>query len=150
MANTTRNRAILAISTIGLSVVVLLEVWFIEQTSVQKATSVLTVEQLEQLPKAYIYLKDEATQAEVVNLMKQLKTLPGVMYVGYTSKEEALEVYKAINSHNPILLELVTPGMLPASIDVYYNDPSVLLVANRLAKDKRFVEEFVGPPGKPH
>lgn len=67
----------------------------------------------------------------------------------YVSKEDALTIYKQLNKNDPLLLEAVTSGMLPASIEVSAKDPKDLkVIAEKLSHetgidDVRFAEDIV-------
>ena len=73
-----------------------------------------------------VYLKDSSTQTQVQNLSTQLQALPSVKSLNYTSKEQALKNYKALNANNVGLLEAIaeTSNPLPASLQIKPNDPN--------------------------
>jgi len=59
------------------------------------------------------------TEVETVNsLAKELQSKSYVSEVTLVSKEEALKIYQEENKDDPLLLELVTSDILPASIEV--------------------------------
>lgn len=66
------------------------------------------------------------TQSQVDELQNQLSSLGKVASVRYISKEDALNIYKDLFKQDPILLELVTAKMLPASLEVSAIDPRYL------------------------
>lgn len=74
------------------------------------------------------YLKDSVTPAQRDKQLYQLKQLPNVKYVQYTSKEQALKAYEAENTNNPTLLAAIseTDNPLPASVEIWPNDPNKL------------------------
>jgi len=80
------------------------------------------------------------TRLQATNLVDQVK---------YISKEDALAIYKDLNQSDPLLLEAVTAGMLPASLEVSAKDPSHLRsLADQLSReehidDVRFAEDIV-------
>lgn len=67
----------------------------------------------------------------------------------YVSKDEALTIYKNLNKNDPLLLEAVTAGMLPASIEISAKDPADLkAIAEEMSHepgidDVRFAEDIV-------
>jgi len=72
------------------------------------------------------YLKDDVTPAQRDKQIGQLKALPNVKSVSYTSKEDALKTYEQENTSNPTLLAAIseTDNPLPASITIYPVDPN--------------------------
>lgn len=76
-----------------------------------------TLHYLETKPQIIAFLKDDATPDLVSSLQRKLGGDPRVKNVGYVSKERALEIYKSATSDNPILSELVSPSVFPASLE---------------------------------
>lgn len=72
----------------------------------------------ERKPQVIAYLKDETTTAQAQELVEELNQTGKVQEVEYVSKQEALEFYREKNKDNPLLLEMVTADILPASVEV--------------------------------
>jgi cell division transport system permease protein len=68
-------------------------------------------------PQVIAFLKDEAKPEEVSALQNKLIADTRVKDVKYVSKEEALSIYKTATSDNPLLSELVSPTIFPASLE---------------------------------
>lgn len=83
-------------------------------------------------PQVIAFLKDEATSEQISTLQNSLATDERVKDVKYVSKEEALEIYKKATSDNPLLSELVSPSIFPASIEFSLTD---------LSQAERVIEE---------
>jgi cell division transport system permease protein len=67
------------------------------------------------------------TPADTINsLAKTMRDKSYVNQVTVISKEQALEIYRSDNKKDPLLLELVTADILPASIEVSGRDASAL------------------------
>lgn len=102
-------------------------------------------------PQINAYFKQDyvPTSQEVSRITSQLESTGLVDEVKYVSKEEALKIYKQYNQSDPLLLEAVTPQMLPASIEVSAKDPNNLRELSELLKqevnvnDVRFAEDIV-------
>jgi cell division transport system permease protein len=75
-----------------------------------------------------IFLKDDITEQQKNNLVKQLYKIDNVKKVDYTTKEQALKNYEAQNANNPDLLAAIsaTDNPLPASLTVIPKDPNDL------------------------
>jgi cell division protein FtsX len=69
-------------------------------------------------PQIIAFLKDTAGQEDIANLQHALSGREGVAEVKYVSKEEALGIYKKATSDNPLLGELVSPSIFPASLEL--------------------------------
>lgn len=82
---------------------------------VYSSSKVLTY--FETRPQVIAFLKDEVTAEEVSTLQNKLTSDPRVKEVSYVSKEEAFSIYKQATSDNPLLAELVSPSIFPASLE---------------------------------
>lgn len=72
----------------------------------------------ESKPQVTAFFHDEATTDQISTLKHQLEATGKVSGVKYVSKEEALQIYKAQNKSDPLLLDLVTADVLPASLEI--------------------------------
>jgi cell division transport system permease protein len=77
-------------------------------------------------PEITIFLKDGLDQTAVNNLQKELSSYPNIKEIKFISKDKALEIYKQENKDNPMLTEMVTASILPASFEVTVSDPATL------------------------
>jgi len=68
-------------------------------------------------PQVIAFLKSEATSEEISDLQNKLSVNPKIKEVRYVSKEEALEIYKKATADKPLLSELVSPSIFPASLE---------------------------------
>lgn len=73
-------------------------------------------------PQIIAFLKDEITPEQVSALQNKLTADERVKDIRYVSKEEALEIYKQATSDNPLLSELVSPAIFPASLEFSVRD----------------------------
>lgn len=72
---------------------------------------------LETRPQIIAFLKSDANTSLVDSLMLKLESDTRIKDLKYVPKEEALEIYKEATSDNPLLSELVSPSIFPASIE---------------------------------
>lgn len=68
-------------------------------------------------PQVIAFLEDEITAEEIAGLQNKLISDSRVKDVRYVSKEEALSIYKEATAENPLLSELVSPTIFPASLE---------------------------------
>lgn len=72
----------------------------------------------ESKPQVTAFFHNEAKQAEIDALQREIKSSGKVASIKFVSKKEALKIYKEQNKDDPLLLDLVTADILPASIEV--------------------------------
>lgn len=72
----------------------------------------------ESKPQVTAFFKNEAAQADINTLENKLSDTGQVSSVKFVSKEDALKIYKEQNKNDPLLLELVTADVLPASFEI--------------------------------
>ena len=76
------------------------------------------VNYFESRPQVTAFFKNEAKQADINALENTIQATGKVASVKYVSKEEALKIYKQQNKNDPLLLDLVTADILPASLEI--------------------------------
>lgn len=69
-------------------------------------------------PQVVAFFKLSTDDATIKKVTDELKKKPYVADISVTSKEDALKLYSAEFKESPLLLELVTPEMLPVSLEV--------------------------------
>jgi cell division transport system permease protein len=75
-------------------------------------------------PQVIAFLESDATETDIELLRLKLNSDPRVQRVNYVSKEQALEFYKEATADNPLLSELVSPSIFPASLEFSLSDLS--------------------------
>ena len=81
---------------------------------------------VETKPEISLYLNDGLDKEKVESIHQRLKEYPEIREIKFISKEEALNIYKDLNKDNPMLTEMVSASILPASFEVSVNDPKTL------------------------
>jgi cell division transport system permease protein len=82
-------------------------------------------------------------QADIDNLKKELIATNKVASTKFVSKQDALKIYKEQNKNDPLLLELVTADILPASLEISTTKIEDLSVINKQLLDSPLVSEVV-------
>jgi cell division transport system permease protein len=77
-------------------------------------------------PEVTLFLKDGLDKATVENIQNELSAYPSIKEITFISKEKALTIYKEQNKDNPLLTEMVTASILPASFEITVSNPQVL------------------------
>ena len=80
--------------------------------------SFIIIRYFESLPQLRAFFKDEAKKEEIVSLEDQLKNSGRVAQLKYVDKDEAFKRYQQLFKDDPLMLELVTPEILPASFEI--------------------------------
>ena len=97
----------------------------------------------ESKPQVTAFFYDTAKQDQINTLMKQLQASGKVASVNFVSKQQALKIYQQQNKNDPLLLDLVTADILPASLEVStYNLQDLPTVSQSLQKNP-IVQEVV-------
>ncbi len=97
----------------------------------------------ESRPQVTAFFKDEATLQQIDNLKAKLAQTNRVKETKYISKEEALQIYKEQNKDEPLLLEMVTANILPASLEVSITNITDIEQVAALLRSESMVEEVV-------
>lgn len=103
----------------ALAAVIVLSVTFFVVTviSVLVYSSSSILKYFETRPQVIAFLIDDAQIEDISNLQNKLTGDARVKDVLYVSKKDALEIYKSATSDNPLLSELVSPSIFPASLE---------------------------------
>lgn len=95
-------------------------------------------------PEVTIFLKDGLDRSAIENIQKELSDYKSIKEIKFISKEKALDIYKEQNKNNPMLTEMVTASILPASFEVSVSDPKVLeQIATNFASKTNIVDEII-------
>ena len=97
----------------------------------------------ESRPQVTAFFKDSATAADVAALKTSVSALGTVESMNYISKDQALQIYKDQNKDNPLLLEMVTADILPASLEVSAKNATDLEGIAAVMQKDTSVEEVV-------
>lgn len=91
----------------------------------------------QELDKVVVYIKDDATVADINNLINEISNNEKVVQVQYTSKEKALENFKERLGDKGYLMDALTENTLPASLMVSLNDlGSASNISKEIAKNE--------------
>lgn len=97
----------------------------------------------ESRPQVTAFFKNEAKQADIDKLKNELKATSIVSNTKFVSKEDALKIYREQNRDDPLLLELVTADILPASLEISTIKIEDLSAINKQLLDSPLVSEVV-------
>lgn len=103
----------------ALAAITTLTVTFFVLTSLSIAvySSDKLINYFETRPQVIAFLKNDSKAENVTVLQQKLMNDIRVKDIKYVSKEEALDLYKKSTTDNPLLSELVSPAIFPASLE---------------------------------
>ncbi|KKR76426.1 MAG: Efflux ABC transporter [Candidatus Levybacteria bacterium GW2011_GWA2_40_8] len=97
----------------------------------------------ESKPQVTAFFKDEASQEEINSLRSGVEATGRASEIRFVSKDEALKIYQEQNKNDPLLLELVTAEILPASLEISTHEIEDLsLISSELSKSP-IVQEVI-------
>ena len=96
---------------------------------------------VETRPRIIVYFQIKAEDAEIRAVQKKLEATGKTEKIEYVSKKEAYNIYKEFTKDDPVLLEMTSPDILPASLEIDAKSPEYLPVLADFLKDQPGVDE---------
>ena len=106
-------------------------------------TSAVVLQYFEGKPQITVFFVDKAGKTEADALTQSLMSTGKVLSTKFVSKDDALAIYREQNKNDPLLLEMVTADILPASLEISATDPKYLSELEPIIKKADGVEEVV-------
>ncbi len=100
---------------------------------------------IEQRPQIIAFFKDDTSEVQINQIVKELENTQLASSVKYVSKEEALAIYRERNKDDPLLLESVTADFLPASIDISVKRAQDISQVAQLVKNREQIDKVITP-----
>ena len=97
----------------------------------------------ESRPQVTAFFKDTTLPSEIESLKQTIGQTIAVQDMRYISKDDALAIYQRQNIDNPLLLEMVTADILPASLEVSAKNVESLETIAQIMQNNSSVEEVV-------
>jgi len=82
------------------------------------------IKEFETRPQIIAFLKSDAKEDAIASLQQKLVSDERIKQVKYVTKDDALKIYKDATKENPLLSELVSPSIFPASLEISLKDIS--------------------------
>ncbi len=73
---------------------------------------------LEQQVQLSVFFKDDFKEDAILTLKAKLENDARISTVKYISKEDAFKIFSELNKDEPILLQSISPSVLPASLEI--------------------------------
>ena len=103
--------------------------------------SAVVLRYFESKPQITVFFNDKATPEDALKLKSTLDASGKTAEVLYVSQEDALKIYQEQNKNDPLLLEMVTADILPASLEVSASEPRFLVELEEIIRQGQNVEE---------
>lgn len=107
------------------------------------ASTASLVGYFESKPQLTVFFNNDKEKSAIDSLIEKLKSTGKVASFKYVSKEEALSIYQEQNKDDPLLLEMVTADILPASLDISATSPQYLSEINEMLKKEEGIDDVV-------
>ena len=107
--------------------------------------SVIVLQTFEQRPQIIVFFNDTKKETEILKLKEKLEQMAQVSQVKYISQEEALTIYKEEFKNDPLLLEMVSADILPASIEISAHKIDDLNYLAKSLQKETGIEEIAYP-----
>jgi cell division transport system permease protein len=91
-------------------------------------------------PQIISFLKSDADNEGITTLKNKLGMDTRLKDIKYVTKEEALEIYKKATEDNPLLADLVSPSIFPASLEFSVKDLKLAEQIISEVKNEKVVE----------
>lgn len=111
--------------------------------AVRTMISFKLINYFESRPQLTVFFRDEATEQDITQLKNSLVNTGKTSSVTYVSKEDALKIYRQQNKTDPVLLDLVTAEILPASLEIKAVNAEDLTDLANISKKSPLVEEVI-------
>lgn len=97
----------------------------------------------ESKPQTTAFLKDEVKDGDIEEIKNKLEATGKIAKIKFISKEEALNIYREQNKNDPLLLEMVSSSILPASLEISAKDIKDLEALAEIVKKEPKIQEVV-------
>lgn len=138
--NHVRRSPYQAIAAIGISTLT----FFIATifSAVALGSSVI-LQYFETRPQVTAFFENNAPEQRINEVKSKLENSGLAAAIRYVSQDEALNIYREQNKDDPLLLEMVTASILPASLEIEAKDPASLADIATLLDSEAQVEEVL-------
>ncbi len=105
--------------------------------------STKAISYFESIPQVTAFFRQEVKKQDMDSLKNSLMKSSKIADIKFVSKQDALKIYREQNKNDPLLLELVTADILPASLEISTVKISDLSEVNNALKASPLVSEVI-------
>ncbi len=96
---------------------------------------------VETRPRIIVYFQVKAEEEQIFAVRDQLEATGKIADITYVSKDKAFEIYKEFTQNDPLLVEMTSPEILPASLEIDAKQPEYLPELADLLSNQPGVDE---------
>ena len=96
---------------------------------------------VETRPRVIVYFQVKAEEEQIAAVKEKIKNTNKTSAIKFVSKEEAYEIYKEFTQNDPLLLEMTSSEILPASLEIDATKPEYLPELAEMLKNQPGVDE---------
>jgi len=96
---------------------------------------------VETRPRVIVYFQVKAEEEQIAAVKEKIKNTNKTSEIKFVSKEEAYEIYKEFTQNDPLLLEMTSSEILPASLEIDAIKPEYLPELAEMLKNQPGVDE---------
>jgi len=96
---------------------------------------------VETRPRVIVYFQVKADEDQIFAVRDKIKNTNKTTEIKYVSKEEAFEIYKEFTQNDPLLLEMTSAEILPASLEIDATKPEYLPELAEMLQNQPGVDE---------
>lgn len=96
---------------------------------------------VESKPQVTVYFKLNTSEDYIAKIKEEINQMGKAVNIVYIDQKQAFEIYKNLNKDNPLLLEMVSPETMPASLEIYPKKPEYLKEIADSFKNKDNIDE---------
>ena len=123
--------------------IMMLTFFMISVFAILAVLSVRVIDYFESKPQLTVFFKEFTKKEQIDALKREIEDTKKASSIVYVSKENALEIYKEQNKSDPLLLDLVTADILPASFEISAKEAKYLSDLAAVVKKSEIVEEVI-------
>ncbi|MDO8621589.1 MAG: permease-like cell division protein FtsX [Candidatus Levybacteria bacterium] len=105
--------------------------------------SAKAISYFESKPQVTAFFRNDTKQSDINELETKLRDTESIASVKFVSKEDALKIYQEQNKNDPLLLDLVTADILPASLEISTVKISDLENVYQTLKSSPLIQEVI-------
>lgn len=125
------------------TLIMMLTFFIVSVFAITTVFSMKLIDHFESRPQLTVFFKDQVAQNDILAMKKELESTGKISNIRYVSKNEALKIYQEQNKNDPILLELVTADILPASLEIQTTKAEYLSELAKTIHNPDTIEEVV-------
>jgi cell division transport system permease protein len=98
---------------------------------------------VETRPQVIVYFQTDIEEKDIFKIRDELTNSGKIKEINYVSQEDAYKIFQDLNKDNPLLVEMTSSDILPASIEIFATKPDYLKEIAKYLETKKGVNEVI-------